>query len=294
MTLERLRIFVAVAEREHVTSAARALNLTQSAASNAIAALEAEHGVRLFDRVGRGVALNEMGRAFLPEARAVLARAAAADAVLADMSALRRGRVTIFASQTIASYWLPRRLVAFHAAHPGVELQVEIGNTREAAEAVLSGIAEIGLVEGDVEAPALVQTRIGSDRLAVIVAPDHPWAGRRRLSAAELLSSPWVMREVGSGTRSTLEEAVRQAGVDPVDLPVAMTLPSNESVLAAAEAGAGATALSESVARAAIDAGRVAVAPFVLAERPYRLLRHAERYRSRAGEIFAQGITAGD
>lgn len=291
MTLERLRIFVAVAEREHVTSAARALNLTQSAVSNAIAALEAEHGVRLFDRVGRGVALNEMGRAFLPEARAVLARAAAADAVLADMSALRRGRVTIFASQTIASYWLPRRLVAFHAVHPGVELQVEIGNTREAAEAVLSGVAEIGLVEGDVDAPALVQTRIGSDRLAVIVAPDHPWAGRRALAAKDLLSSPWVMREVGSGTRSTLEDAVREAGVDPAGLPVAMTLPSNEAVLAAAEAGAGATALSESVARAAIAAGRVAVAPFVLAERPYRLLRHAERYRSRAGEIFAQSLT---
>ncbi|KQW79838.1 LysR family transcriptional regulator [Brevundimonas sp. Root1279] len=294
MTLERLRIFVAVAEREHVTSAARALNLTQSAVSNAIAALEAEHGVRLFDRVGRGVALNEMGRAFVPEARAVLARAAAADAVLADMSALRRGRVTIFASQTIASYWLPRRLVAFHAAHPGVELQVEIGNTREAADAVLNGVAEIGLVEGDVDAPALVQTRIGSDRLAVIVAPDHPWADRRALAAKDLPSSPWVMREVGSGTRSTLEEAVREAGVDPAELPVAMTLPSNESVLAAAEAGAGATALSESVARAAIDAGRVVVAPFGLAERPYRLLRHAERYRSRAGEIFAQLITAPD
>ena len=103
MTLERLRIFVAVAERDHVTAAARALNLTQSAVSNAIAALEAEHEVRLFDRVGRGIVLNETGRAFLPEAKAVLARAQAAEAALADMSALRRGRLAVFASQTIAS-----------------------------------------------------------------------------------------------------------------------------------------------------------------------------------------------
>ena len=73
MTLERLRIFVAVAEREHVTAAARALNLTQSAVSNALAALETEHEVHLFDRVGRGVVLNETGRVFLPEAKAVLA-----------------------------------------------------------------------------------------------------------------------------------------------------------------------------------------------------------------------------
>ena len=288
MTLERLRIFVAVAEREHVTAAARALNLTQSAVSNALAALEAEHDVHLFDRVGRGVVLNETGRAFLPEARAVLARAAAAEAALADMSALRRGRLAVFASQTIASYWLPRRLVAFHKAHPGVELDVQIGNTREAAQAVLTGAAEIGLVEGVVDEPALSQVQVGSDRLAVVVAPDHPWAARRRLAADELASSPWVLREPGSGTRSTLEEAVRQAGADPYARPIAMTLPSNEGVLAAAGGGAGATALSESVAYASVAAGRLATTPFLLPERPFRLLRHKERYRSRAGDAFAE------
>lgn len=291
MTLERLRIFVAVAERQHVTAAARALNLTQSAVSNAIAALEAEHGVRLLDRVGRGVALNEMGRVFLPEARAVLARAEAAEAVLSDMGALRRGRVSVFASQTIASYWLPRRLVAFHKAYPGVDLDVQIGNTREVAEAVLGGVVEIGLVEGEVDETALLQTRIGSDRLAVMVRPDHPWAGVRRLAPKALTSSSWVLREQGSGTRSTLEEAVRAAGVDPADLPVSLTLPSNEAVLAAAEEGAGATALSELVARASIAAGNLVAVPFSLRERPFRLLRHAKRYRSRAGEVFAEAMT---
>ncbi|RZJ43155.1 MAG: LysR family transcriptional regulator [Brevundimonas sp.] len=287
MTLERLRIFVAVAERQHVTAAARALNLTQSAVSNALAALEAEYDIHLFDRVGRGVTLNETGRVFLPEARAVLARAAAAEAALTDMSALRRGRLSIHASQTIASYWLPRRLVAFHAAYPGVELSVAIGNTREVADAVSQGLAEIGLVEGTVEDPALSETRVGSDRLMVVVTPDHPWAGRRRLDPADLVSSPWVLRERGSGTRSTLEEAVRAAGVDPATLPIAMTLPANEAVLAAAEAGAGATALSESVAQASVAAGRLVVAPFRLPERPFRLLRHRDRYRSRAGDAFA-------
>ena len=75
MTLEQLRIFIAVAERQHVTEAARALNLTQSATSAAIAALEERHDVRLFDRVGRGIVLTDLGRSFLPEARAVVARA---------------------------------------------------------------------------------------------------------------------------------------------------------------------------------------------------------------------------
>ena len=290
MTLERLRIFVAVAEREHVTAAARALNLTQSAVSNAIAALEVEHDVHLFDRVGRGVVLNQTGRAFLPEAKAVLARAAAAEAALADMSALRRGRLTIFASQTIASAWLPRRLAAFHAAYPGVELDVAIGNTREAAQAVLSGAAELGLVEGEIDQPMLDQMVVGSDRLAVLVTPDHPWAGVRRLEAVTLATQAWVLREAGSGTRSTLEAALRRAGVDPETLSIAMTLPSNEAVLAAAEAGAGATALSESVAYASVAAGRLVMADFTLPERPFRLLRHSERYRSKAGDAFVEAV----
>jgi DNA-binding transcriptional LysR family regulator len=286
VTLEQLRIFVAVAEREHVTAAARSLNLTQSAVSNAIAALEERHGVRLFDRVGRGITLNAVGRTFLPEARAVLARAQAAEAALTDMGALRRGRLTIFASQTIASYWLPKRLTAFHARHPSVELDVAVGNTREAACAVLEGAAELGFVEGQVDEPALTGEVVGTDRLVVLVPPDHAWAGRVELRAEALASAAWVLREAGSGTRSSLEAALAAAGVDPAALPVAMTLPSNEALLAAAAAGAGVTALSESVAAGALAAGRLARAPFPLGERRYHLLRHKERYRTRAGDAF--------
>ena len=136
MTLDQLRIFVAVAERQHVTRAAEALNLVQSAVSAAINALETRHAVKLFHRVGRGIELTEAGSVFLGEARAVLARAQAAELVLADLSGLRRGTLAIQASQTIASHWLPLHLVAFRAAYPDIVLRLGIGNTAEAAEAV--------------------------------------------------------------------------------------------------------------------------------------------------------------
>ena len=287
MTLEQLKIFVAVAEREHVTRAAEALNLTQSAVSGAVAALEARHGVRLFDRVGRGVALNPVGRAFMEEARGVLARAAAAQLALEDMASLSRGRLSLHASQTIASYWLPRRLVAFHAAHPGVELDVRVGNTREVAQAVSEGDAELGFVEGEVRDPVLERTVVGADRLMVLTGPDHPWAGGARLAAGDLSASAWVLREPGSGTRTSFEAELERAGVDPHALPVAMTLPSNEAVLAAVAAGAGATAISESVAQGPLLRGELARAGFDLPARDYHLLRHRERYRSRAALAFA-------
>ena len=290
MTLEQLRIFVAVAERQHVTAAARALNLTQSAVSNALAALEERHAIHLFDRVGRGVVLNENGRLFLGEAQAVLARARLAETALADLSGLRRGRLAVFASQTIAGYWLPERLVRFHERHPAVELDVQVGNTREVAQAVLDGAAELGFVEGDLDHALLERQTVGQDHLVILVHPSHAWAKGRILRSRELTLVPWVMREQGSGTRSSLEAALAAAGCDPAALSVAMTLPSNEAVLSAVQAGAGVTALSEHVARSALAAGQLAAARFQLLDRSFHMLRHRERYRSRAADALVSAI----
>src|SRR5271168_1462437 len=131
MTLEQLRIFVAVAEKQHVTRAAAELNLTQSATSAAIAALEARYGIKLFDRIGRNIALTQTGRDFLIEARAVLARAKDATQVLHDLAGLKRGSLTVAASQTIGNYWLPSRIQAFRSAFPGIDLQLAIMNTEQ-------------------------------------------------------------------------------------------------------------------------------------------------------------------
>jgi DNA-binding transcriptional LysR family regulator len=286
MTLEQLRIFVAVAERQHVTRAAADLNLTQSAVSAAISTLEARHDVKLFDRVGRGVVLNPVGEAFLAEARAVLARAAAAEASLADLSGLKRGRLSVYASQTIASYWLPARLARYHRTYPGVDIEVAIGNTAEVAKAVADGLAEFGLVEGEVDDPALSRRTVGHDQLVVVVGRDHAWASRDSVAAAELAQSPWVLREPGSGTRSAFVAAVQAMGEDPDLLPVALTLPANEAVLNAVEAGAGATAISASVAAAGLRAGTLVQLAFDLPSRPYALLRHKARHHSKAADAF--------
>src|SRR5690242_8521989 len=155
MTLEQLRIFVAVAERQHMTRAAVALNLTQSAVSAAVAALEARHDVRLFHRIGRRIELTEAGHALLDDARALLSSAAAAEQALADRGRLLRGRLALAASQTIAGYWLPRFLARFSAAHPGVAIDLSIGNSAQAAAQVRTGAAELGFVEGRIDDPAL-------------------------------------------------------------------------------------------------------------------------------------------
>jgi DNA-binding transcriptional LysR family regulator len=286
MTLEQLRIYVAVAERQHVTKAARALNLAQSAASHAIAALEARHETKLFHRVGRRIELTEAGHVFLAEARAVLARADVAELALSEYGSLKRGTLSIQASQTIAGYWLPRHLVAFRKSYPQIQIRLAIGNTAQVAAGVEAGSAELGFVEGAVENLHFTSSPVARDQLVVVVGRDHPWVGRARLMPRDLLKSEWVLREAGSGTRSAFEDALAQLGVDPSTLPVRLELPSNEAVRAAVEAGLGATAISASVASPSIEAELLHQVAFRLPEREFHVLRHRERYRSRAAEAL--------
>jgi DNA-binding transcriptional LysR family regulator len=291
MTLEQLRVFVAVAERQHVTQAAQALHLTQSAASAAIATLEARHGTKLFHRVGRGIELTEAGTVFLAEARAVLARAAAAELTLAELGGLRRGTLSVQASQTIASYWLPRHLVAFRRTYPDIAIRLGVGNTAQVAAAVHDGAAELGFVEGAVSDKLLDSAAVARDRLVLVVGPEHPWAGRAGVTYVDLIDSEWVLREPGSGTRSAFEAALAGTAADG-RLRVALELPSNEAVRAAVEAGMGATVISASVAAPSIETGLLVRVGLDLPERDFSVLRHRERYRSRAADALLALIAA--
>ena len=208
MTLEQLRIFVEVAALEHITKAAARLNMTQSAVSAAVTSLEARHGVTLFDRVGRSVVLNHTGRLFLKQALAVLASAKAAEAALMDLSGLMHGELSIMASQTIGSYWLPAKLAAYRTRYPGIRLDVRIGNTAEVADAVSLGEVEVGLIEWPTEKRGVTARQVAVDTMIIVVAPGHPWAGTGK-SIGEFQGTPWVLREPGSGTRRMALHATR-------------------------------------------------------------------------------------
>lgn len=286
MTLDQLRIFVAVAEAEHLTRAASDLRLAPSAVSAAIRALEDRHGVRLFDRVARRIVLTEVGRSFLDEARAVLARAKTAEARLADLAGRIGGVLRLEASQTIATYWLPPHLVGFRRAHPDVTLELAIANTAHVARSVREGTAEIGFVEGAVEGDGLTVMTVARDHLMVVGAPDVVADAAIPPGIADLEGFAWILRETGSGTRSEFEAAMRRRGIDPARLDVILELPSNEAILAAVVAGGGVTALSTSVAACGLEAGRLIALDRDLLERPFQLLRHGARQPTRAAEAF--------
>jgi len=282
MTFEQLSIFVAVAEREHLTKAAAAIHLTPSAVSASIRNLEQHYGVELFHRIGRRIELTATGRIFLDEARKLLARSRSVELILSELGGMQRGSLSVFASQTIASYWLPPRLMEFHNRFPGIELGLTIGNTRTVADAVISGEADIGFVEGELDEPALAASIVAHDELVVVVGPSHPWASKKTLGVDDIRDGQWVMREVGSGTRSAFEETLTEMGIKAGTLNTILVLPSNESILSALLAGGGTAAVSRLAAQQYIESGRLCEVDFPASAREFRLLRHKERHASKA------------
>ena len=298
MTLEQLRIFLAVAERQHMTRAAEFLNLTQPAVSAAIAALESRHGLPLFHRIGRNIELTEAGRLLRGEAQAILRRVQDAEASLADLRGLRRGRLRLAASQTVGNYWLPPLMARFRRAFANIDLDLTIGNTEQVAAAVKDGAAELGIVEAPVVGDVFDEALLPGDRLLLVAAAtDAGLRLSRQLSPlssvdeALLGSADWVWRESGSGTRQLMEAMLKTLGLDPANLPRSLELPSNEAVRLAVEAGAGFTIISDLAVAASIQEGRILSWELPASERRFRLLRHQAYQPSQAAIAFSALVT---
>ena len=123
---------------------------------------------------------------------------------------------------------------------------------------------------------------IARDDLVMVASANHPWASRKKLTVGDLTAAKWVLREDGSGTRAAFVKALDALGVPYGNLNIAIELPSNEAVLTAVLAGAGATILSAHVCADAIEAGTLTHLPVPLAPRAFYAVQHADRYRSRA------------
>ncbi|MDF0605043.1 LysR family transcriptional regulator [Neisseriaceae bacterium TC5R-5] len=249
LSLRELEVFSAIAEYGSVTRAAAAVALTQSAASQALDKLENQLGVRLFDRIGKRLELNEHGRLLWPKARALLDAAHDIQGLF-DGGALS---LKIGASSTIANYLLPHQLAAFRRIWPDSRLELEVGNTREIIEAVAGLRVDFGFIEGSCQHPDLINLPWLADELLVFVASTHPLAGRQ-ISRQELAAADWILRESGSGTR---EEVNRLLLPHLSTLKLSMELGHSEAIKHAVAAGLGVSCLSRRVVADVLQSGAV-------------------------------------
>ncbi|MEV7525206.1 LysR substrate-binding domain-containing protein [Streptomyces sp. NPDC091371] len=241
--LGALELLLAVARVGSLSGAARRLGITQPAASSRIRAMETRLGVALVDRSPRGSTLTAEGALVTDWARRVVEAAEAFDAGAQALRGQRDSRLRVAASMTIAEYLLPGWLIALRGQRPDTAVSLHAGNSAVVAQRVLEHEADLGFVEGLTVPEGLDSAVIAQDRLVVAVAPGHAWARRARaVEAAELASTPLILRERGSGTRQVLDAALAAAGGLAAPL---LELASTTAVKAAALSGAGPCVLSE-------------------------------------------------
>lgn len=218
MELRQLRYLVALADERHFTRAAARCHVAQPALSQQIGKLERELGLALFDRTTRSVTLTEAGALLCVRARRVLAELDDAAEELQQLSGLLAGRVTIGLTTTPGPLHLPRLIAGFHARHPQVELVVREGLSALLAEQLRGDaldLAFLSLVAPDDDVRGLELTEFAREALVVALPPAHRFAGRRRLTIADLRAEELVAFPAGATIREAVRRAALDAGFEP-------------------------------------------------------------------------------
>ncbi len=260
-TVARLQAFVAVADAGSVRAAARRLVVTESAVSAAIAAVGREVGVPLIEREGRGLRLTPSGRTYAGYARTILGLHDEALAAARGDTDPEHGRVRVAAVTTAGEHVLPALLAAFLASHPGVDLQLEVGTSERVWELLGTHRADLAIAgrpPQGLDGAAVHAVR--PNALVVVASP-------ATAASFQLGRTRWLLREAGSGTRTTSEALLAGWEVDPPRL----TLGSNGAVVAAAAAGLGVTLVSRDAVSGELADGTLAevAAPGTPMRRPW-------------------------
>ena len=280
ITLRQIEVFTEVMKSGSTTQASQVLSLSQSAVSAALADLENQLGVQLFDRVGKRLVLNEHGRLLYPRAVGLLEQAGEIEQLFKEDN----GAIRVYASSTIGSYLLPGMIAAYRRDFPTLPLELSVGNSQDAITAVADFRVDIGLIEGPCHEPDIISEAWLEDELVVFAAPDAEIV-QQPVTLATLAAAPWILRERGSGTREIVDYLLLS------HLPqfqLGMELGNSEAIKHAVRHGMGISCLSRRVISDLLETGtlvEVAVPLPRLTRTLYRI-HHRQKHLSKALSRF--------
>lgn len=254
-TLRQLDTFLEVARTGSVSRTAELLHVTQPAVSMQLRQLEEALGLALVETVGRRLRLTAAGRDVEQSAAAAVARLKELDDIVAEHRGLKKGRVDLAVVST-AKYFMPMLLVRFRRKFPDVEISLQLHNRESILHLLARNAIDLvimGRVPDSIECSAIA---FATNPMAVVSAPDHPLSRRRGVEMSVLDGQEFVVRERGSGTRSTMEQLFAEHGIVP---KIVMEMPSNETIKQAVMAGMGLSFLSLRTVRHELASGHLAL-----------------------------------
>jgi len=289
MDFLRLTIFQAVARHLSFSKAADELQLSQPAVSKHIQQLEAELGVRLFQRTGRRVELTEAGRLVLDYAKRLSFLSEEMRRALSELEGVQRGYLRLGASSTPGLYLVPDLLVRFRREFPGVETTLVISNSADVARRVGIGEIDLGFVGAVPQLPGLLVRNFADDEIVLIVPAGHALTRRLKFAPESLAQEVLIVREPGSATRQVAEVNLARLGVSPRQV---MEMSGSEAVKRVVAAGLGIAFISRhavalEVAQKLVDVPDV---PQLRFSRPLLLISRKDARPSAAAAAFLELI----
>ena len=274
-TLRQLEIFVAVARHESVSRAADELALSQSATSTALGELERQFDTQLFDRIGKALRLNELGQVLLPHAVQLMEHAVEIETLLARQTDF--GPLQIGATLTVGNYLATLIAADFLRRHPSAQVKLSVHNSATIVHQLIHYELDLGLIEGSCRHPDLHVEPWVEDELVVFCAPGHPLARGEPVDLPELAAQDWILRETGSGTRETFDQALRHFYGH---LNVRLELEHTEAIKRAVESGLGVGCISRLALREAIRRGSLVAVetPELDLRRQFQFVTHRRKY----------------
>jgi len=244
MDLWQLQIFCKVVELKSFSKAGEAVHLSQPTVSSHIKDLEEHFDTRLVDRMSRQVFATKAGEILYDYAHRLLKLRDKAEAALAEFTGKVKGHITIGGSTIPGGYLLPQIIGKFSNAYPDVRISLSVGDTSEILAKTSAGRIEVSIVGAISNEKILHQTAVIPDEMGLVVPGGHKWARRRRIKLKELLNEPFIIREHGSGTLKSIEQALQRKDLSLDDLNIVAEMGSTEAVRQAIKSGVGISILS--------------------------------------------------
>ncbi|MBX7201167.1 MAG: LysR family transcriptional regulator [Rhodospirillaceae bacterium] len=253
VTLRQLRVFEAVARHLSFSRAAEELHLTQPAVSMQVQSLEEIAGLPLTEQIGKKIRLTAAGEEVARQARLIAQQLREAEEAIAAMKGAEAGRLLIGVVST-AKYFAPALLAEFARRHPRIELRLTVNNRGAVVKQLTDNEIDLAIMGSPPRELETVAEVFADHPLVFIARPDHPLAKQKRIDSAQLARQTLLIREPGSGTRSTLERYLEQQKVSPGDT---VEMGSNETIKQAVMAGMGIAFISEHTIGLERSVGRI-------------------------------------
>ena len=215
LNLNQLRVFYHAAKNLNFTVAASELFITQPAVTAQMKAFEDACALKLFRKKGRNLILSDEGRTLFEYAEKIFKYEIEIENAIADMHELKRGVLSLGTTKAYARYFMPLMLTTFHESYPDIKIQLYEGSSLEMTTDLLDFKNEVAIIAKAADLPEVNFFPFSKEEMAVIVSPGHHLTGKNSVSFRDLSEEPFIMKEIGSGTRKLVEQSFEKANCKP-------------------------------------------------------------------------------